>query len=173
MSFFSPAPRPADEAERQRAVDMSGLRGAGSLRPLHEIVAHAARLFGAPMAAVSIVDHDRQWFVARIGLLMPESSRAASFCAHAILRPDEPFVVRDTWRDQRFAGNPLVVQDPHLRFYAGVPICAPHGQPLGALCVLDRSSRAGALPIDQLGWLATRTAGIIADLPKDRADTVE
>jgi GAF domain-containing protein len=164
LSFFSPAPRPLDERERQRAVDASGILRAPPDPVLHAIVAESAQLFRVPMAALSIVDRDRQWFAARVGLDAPETSRAVSFCAHAILSPGDLLVVEDASRDDRFAGNPLVQFDPGIRFYAGAPILAPNGQPLGALCVIDSLPRSGDLPLVALSALADRAARAIADM---------
>lgn len=166
LSFYSPATRPVDEAARQAAVDASGLRDVPLLQPLQEIVAHAARAFDAPMSAVSIVDRDRQWFAARVGLRAPETSRAVSFCAHAILTPGEPFVVRDAQADQRFAGNPLVVGDPYIRFYAGMPLLGVDGQPLGTLCVIDRKVHDVPLPLEKLAILSERASAIIVEVQR-------
>ncbi len=120
LSVFSPAPRPADERDRQRAVDMSGILRAPPDPALHQIVAQAARLFDAPMAALSIIDRDRQWFAARIGISPPQTSRAISFCAHAIIKPYEPLVIGNTLADERFAGNPFVQSEPRIRYYVGI-----------------------------------------------------
>lgn len=162
--FFSPASRPADEDERQRAVDLSGILYTSQDPELQEIVAAGARLFKAPIAALSVVDHNRQWFAARIGLDAPETSRAVSFCAHAILSPNDLLVVPDATQDARFSGNPLVQSDPGIRFYAGVPIIGPNGQPLGALCVIDRKPRVEELPLQELSALADRAAIKIAQI---------
>jgi GAF domain-containing protein len=89
-----------------------------------------------------------------------------SFCAHAILSPREVLVVPDASRDDRFAGNPLVQFDPGIRFYAGVPILSPNGQPLGALCVIDRSPRSGDLPLVELSALADRAARAIGEISR-------
>jgi diguanylate cyclase (GGDEF)-like protein len=96
----------------------------------------AQRLFGTQMATVSLIDTDRQWFKSRQGMDDPENSRETSFCAHAILTP-ETTVVPDATQDERFADNPLVLDDPSIRFYAGHPVSAPGGEPLGTLCVID------------------------------------
>ncbi len=166
MSFFSPAPRPLDERERQRAVDALGVLRAPPDPALHAIVAEGAHLFRTPMAALSIVDRDRQWFAARVGLDAPETSRAVSFCAHAILSPRDLLVVEDATQDDRFAGNPLVQFEPGIRFYAGAPITAPNGQPLGTLCVIDTRPRSGDLPLVRLSALADRAARAIADMAR-------
>jgi diguanylate cyclase (GGDEF)-like protein len=100
----------------------------------------AQRVFSAPIALVSLVDEDRQWFKSRQGLDQPETPRQMSFCAHAILG-DQPMVVTDAAADERFADNPLVQGEPHVRFYAGCPISAPDGSKLGSLCVIDDRPR--------------------------------
>ncbi len=144
--YYTPANRPADEPARQHAVDESGfLQGAGD-PALTAIVQQAADLFGTPMAAISIVDRDRQYFPVEMGIGASETPRAASFCAHAMLDCGRPFCVLDATADARFAGNPLVLSGPEIRFYTGVPLVAEDGQPLGALCVIDRS--AHELPSD-------------------------
>ena len=99
----------------------------------------AKRLFGVPIALVSLVDHNRQWFKSCVGLDTRETSRAISFCGHAILG-DDIFVVPDTMEDDRFADNPLVSSDPHIRFYAGFPLRARNGCKLGTLCIIDRDA---------------------------------
>jgi GAF domain-containing protein len=169
LSFFSPAPRPANERERQRAVDASGILRAPLDPALHQLVLKAARLFDAPIAALSIIDRDRQWFAARIGIHAPETSRAISFCAHAILHPDEPLVVLDALVDERFAGNPFVQNEPHLRFYAGAAVLGQGALPLGTLFVAGTRPGEGMLPIAQLAKLAERAGHAIADLDRSEA----
>lgn len=166
LSFFSPAPRPANERERQRAVDASGVLRAPPDPALHDLATKAARLFGVPKAGVSIVDRDRQWFAARIGIEPPETSRAISFCAHAILTPDAPLVVPDTHMDERFAGNPFVQHEPYVRFYAGMAVLGEEGLPLGTLFVIDTVPHEGALPLGHLVRLAGEARLAIADLDR-------
>lgn len=101
----------------------------------------AAQICEAPIALISLVDRDRQWFKSRVGLNAEETSRKVSFCAHAIHHPGELLEVEDALEDQRFAGNPLVTGDPHIRFYAGMPIVDAAGLALGTLCVIDRKPR--------------------------------
>lgn len=164
LSIFSPAAHPANERERQRAVDASGVLRAPPDPTLHALATKAAKLLDAPIAAVSIVDRNRTWFAARVGLVPPETTRGASFCAHAILNPDELLVILDAAADERFAGNPFVQDEPWLRFYVGAPIRAPNGQPLGTLCVLDVKPRSGSLPLATLCRLADRAGLAIADM---------
>jgi GAF domain-containing protein len=164
LSVFSPAAHPLDERARQRAVDASNILRAPPDATLHTIVVKAAGLFDAPSAAVSIIDRDRQWFAARVGIPVPETARSISFCAHAILTPAEPLVLPDLAADDRFAGNPFVLNKPSLRFYAGMPVLSREGQPLGTLCVLDDRPRDGALPLDELAMLARRAGRAIDDI---------
>ena len=100
----------------------------------------AKHMFRVPIALVSLVDENRQWFKSCIGLEVSETSRDISFCGHAILG-DEVFVIPDTLKDDRFADNPLVLEDPHIRFYAGCPIRVANGSRIGTLCIIDREPR--------------------------------
>jgi diguanylate cyclase (GGDEF)-like protein len=104
----------------------------------------AQRLFGTEIAAVTLVDERRQWFKSRQGPLESEGTREDSFCSQAIKSPNETMVIGDASRDPRFAENPLVTGDPNIRFYAGQPIKAPGGEPIGALCVVDSQPRVAA-----------------------------
>lgn len=100
----------------------------------------AKRLFGVPIALVSLVDENRQWFKSCVGLGASETSRDISFCGHAILG-DEVFIIPNAMEDERFADNPLVLNDPKIRFYAGCPLRAPNGDKLGTLCIIDQRPR--------------------------------
>lgn len=135
---------PVSPSEQQR---IAALRALDILDSEYEqrfdrITRLAQRLYGTEIAAVTLVDEHRQWFKSRQGPLDSEGTREDSFCAHAITDPDETMIVGDARSDIRFAKNPLVTGEPNIRFYAGHPIKAPGGQPIGALCVVDPSPRA-------------------------------
>lgn len=98
------------------------------------------RVFEAPICAISLVDEDRQWFKARRGLDVCQTSRDVAFCQYTILTQD-PLVITDTLRDQRFACNPLVTGKPFIRSYAGVPLSSSKGHNVGSLCVMDTIAR--------------------------------
>lgn len=139
-----PEPMPAAALPRNEPSRLAMLQALGILdtppeQDYDDIVTIAAGMCGTPRAVVSLVDAERQWFKARVGIEDAELSRDVAFCAHAILRPDEPLVVPDATRDPRFSDNPLVA-DGDLRFYAGVPLVAG-GQPVGTVCVSDTRPR--------------------------------
>jgi GAF domain-containing protein len=106
-----------------------------------DIVFLASVICETPIALISLVDESRQWFKARVGFEVEETSREVAFCAHAILKPEEILVVPDALEDPRFATNPMVTDSPGIRFYAGVPLKSPHGLPLGTLCIMDHAPR--------------------------------
>lgn len=162
IDFHSPAELPANEEQRQRAVERSGVLKRRKDPALQKVVEEAAKTFQTPMAAITIMDHDSQILVVRTGIDSEETPRAVSFCAHAILRPGEPLVVPDARRDQRFQGNPLVVFAPHIRFYAGVPLVDHQGYPLGALCVIDSRPRDEPPNLFELSLLAREAERLIA-----------
>ena len=114
----------------------------------------AKRMFGVPIALVSLVDDNRQWFKSCAGLDASETPRDISFCGHAILG-NEVFIIPDATKDERFADNPLVLHEPNIRFYAGCPLRALNGNKLGTLCIIDRKPRSlGEEDIEALQDLA-------------------
>lgn len=134
------APLPADEAPRLAALRALLILDTPPEQRFDRIVAFAAAEFEVPIALISLVDAERQWFKARVGLDACETARGVSFCGHAILSP-EVLVIEDAQRDPRFADNPLVVGPPHIRFYAGAPLQLPGGARIGTLCLIDHRPR--------------------------------
>lgn len=149
---------PGNEAERLAALLSLNIIGTQPTIHFDIFPELASRLFASPIAAVSLVEEHRQWFKASVGLDVSETPRDVSFCAHAILNPDEVLYVPDATKDPRFADNALVTGDFGLRFYAGAPILGPTGAVVGALCVLDRKAQA-ATP-EQLAQLKTLAIGV-------------
>lgn len=133
-------PKPLDEAERIRELQCLQILDTGVEERFDRITRVAQRLFQTPIALVSLVDSERQWFKSRQGLEATETPRALSFCGYSILS-DETFVVSDAWADPRFQGNPLVTGAPHVRFYAGAPLKGPNGYRVGSLCIIDHVPR--------------------------------
>lgn len=131
---------PKDEDQRLSELRALGLLDTPPEERFDRITRMAQRLFDVPVALVSLVDEDRQWFKSRQGFEVTETPRSVSFCAHA-LDGREVLFVEDARRDERFLDNPLVTGDPSIRFYAGAPISGPDGSPLGTLCVIDRQPR--------------------------------
>jgi diguanylate cyclase (GGDEF)-like protein len=110
------------------------------VEPFDRVTRTARRVFDAPIASISLVERDRQWFKSCLGLTVRESPRDISFCGHAILQ-DEALIVEDALADPRFSDNPLVTQEPKIRFYAGRPLRNSEKFKVGALCVIDRRPR--------------------------------
>lgn len=136
------APRiPENEHERLAALYELGILDTPAEERFDRLTRLATRLFDVPMALISIIDKDRQWFKSCTGLCdVSETPRSISFCGHAILSADA-MVVPDALKDKRFADNPLVTGEPYIRFYAGQPLTARNGTRLGVLCLNDRRPR--------------------------------
>jgi len=132
--------KPADEATRIETLRTLNILDSSPEERFDRLTRLAKRLFGVPIALVSLVDENRQWFKSCQGLSATETSRDISFCGHAILG-DGVFLVPDAAEDKRFNDNPLVTNDPHIRFYAGCPLTVPNGSKLGTLCIIDREPR--------------------------------
>jgi len=133
--FVAPA-APPDELGRLATLQKLDVLDTPPEERFDRLTRLARRLFDVPIALVSLVDDSRQWFKSSDGLDARETPRNISFCGHAILGR-EVFIVPDASKDPRFAGNPLVRGEPNIRFYAGYPLRAANGQPLGTLCLID------------------------------------
>lgn len=128
---------PENEAERQAAVDSYDILDSPEEKEFDEITKIASIVTESPISLMTLIDRDRNWFKSHQGIQMREDPRKRSFCEHAINSPHEPFIIEDASKDERFKDNPVVVGEPHIRFYAGFPIVNAQGLALGALCVID------------------------------------
>jgi anti-sigma regulatory factor (Ser/Thr protein kinase) len=129
-----------DETARLAALRQYRILDTDPERAFDDLALLASQICGTPIALITLVDADRQWFKARTGIAERETPRAVSFCAHAIQHPGL-FVVPDTRDDARFRDNPFVTGQPLVRFYAGAPLVTPEGHALGTICVLDSVPR--------------------------------
>jgi PAS domain S-box-containing protein len=158
------APLPPDEARRHEVLLDLNLLDTPPQASFDRITRMATHLFKVPIALVSLIDTDRQWFKSRVGLALTETPRSVSFCAHAILQ-DDVMVVQDASADPRFADNPLVRGETAARFYAGAPIDVGDGVRIGTLCIIDTAPRVfsdadRALLRDLAGMVAGEIATI-------------
>lgn len=133
-------PIPGDEAERVAVLEASRLLDSAPDPFLDALVIVMARSFRVPTCVITLVDRDRQWFKAKEGIASCETPRSCSFCAHTFWWP-KPLVVLDALEDERFCDNPLVLGEPRIRFYAGVPLVLD-GFCIGALCLIDHRAHA-------------------------------
>ena len=144
VGFASPTkfavPIPHNEPERLATLRRLEVLDTPEEHIFNEITELAAIICGTPIAVISLVDAERQWFKAKVGLAARETPRDVAFCAHAIMQTDL-FVVPDATRDPRFARNPLVTAEPEIRFYAGAPLVTADQHVVGTLCVIDRVAR--------------------------------
>lgn len=131
---------PPDEDSRLAALRSLNVLDTIAEERFDRLTRIAKRLFGVEIALVSLVDENRQWFKSCVGLEVRETPRAISFCGHAILG-EAPFVIPDALQDPRFADNPLVTGEPHVRFYAGAPLRLATGEIVGTLCIMDTQPR--------------------------------
>ena len=133
-------PLPENERARLETLRQYEILDTDPEESFNDLTRLAAYICNTPIALISLIDENRQWFKSRVGLSEKETSRDVSFCAHAILQ-DGPSIVRDALDDKRFRTNPMVTADPHIRFYAGSPLMSPEGFKIGTLCVIDRIPR--------------------------------
>ncbi|MBL8551262.1 MAG: GAF domain-containing protein [Hyphomonadaceae bacterium] len=141
MLRWRQAALPANEEERLQSVHRLALLDTEPEERFDRHARIAAAALDAPIALVTLVDRDRQWFKSHLGFAFSETPRDIGFCSHAILE-GAPMVVSDALSDDRFAENPAVIGDPHVRFYAGIPLRAPDGAAVGAFCIADHKPRS-------------------------------
>lgn len=152
------APIPKDDAKRLEALKNLGLLDTPSEERFDRITRLAIKIFKAPISTLTLVDKDREWYKSCQGLSRREGARAISFCGHALVEEDM-LIVPDTLKDPRFADNPMVIGEPHIRFYAGVPVKDMDGNRLGAFCIKDFAPREFSaddrrLLADMASWAA-------------------
>jgi GAF domain-containing protein len=155
------APIPKNEKKRLKVLWEYAILDTVPEAIFDDLTELAALICKAPIALITLVDEDRQWFKSKVGVSMNGTAREVSFCAHAIMQP-ELFIIPDATKDERFAQNPLVTSDPKVRFYAGAPLVTPDGYGLGTLCVLDKVPRE--LRLDQKQALRILARHIVSQL---------
>ena len=137
---MKPAPMPPDERSRLETLRALNLLDTAPEERFDRLTRMARRMFGVPISLVSLIDANRQWFKSNQGLEASETPRDISFCGHALLG-DDILLIPDATLDDRFLDNPLVVDDPNIRFYAGCPLKVLNGSKIGTLCIIDREPR--------------------------------
>ncbi len=158
-------PLPVDEETRLEALHRYQVLDSPPEKEFDDITLLASQICGAPIALISLIDTDRQWFKSKIGITDGQTSRDIAFCAHGILQA-EVFVVKDAQKDARFVDNPMVTGDAMIRFYAGAPLVTSDGQALGMLCVKDQVPRD--LTPDQKAALQALSRQVVALLEARR-----
>lgn len=175
---YSGYPVPSNEIERLKALHSIGLAGANSVPALDRICRMARELFDVPLAAITLLDREDQWLVAKCGTTLTKTAREHAFCSYTILH-DEVLSIEDATRSSQFASNPYVTGEPNIRFYAGAPLVVGPDLRIGSLCVIDTKARAisaaqtrllsglARTVVDEL-WIQAlaRTGVIAADPPR-------
>jgi hypothetical protein len=165
-----PNPPALDEASRQRALDQYRILDTLPQGAYDDIVRVASAVCDTPVALVSLIDRDRQWFKARIGVDDVQTSRQVAVCDHAIREPGRLMEIPDLSRDMRFSDFPAVTGDPAARFYAGMPLVTPEGAAVGTVCVVDHAPRTlDARQRDALAALARLTVTLMESGRREHA----
>lgn len=136
----APKPMQTNDAERVATLEKYAILDTEPEKAFDDLTLLASFICKTPIAYISLIDEDRQWFKSKIGITVSETPRDVAFCSVAIQQPDV-FVVPDTLQDERFRNNPLVTSEPRVRFYAGAPLITEEGYALGTLCIVDRRPR--------------------------------
>lgn len=155
------APIPENEDERLAELLSYDVLDTEAEQLFDDLTSLASQICETPIALISLIDPDRQWFKSRVGLDAQETSRDIAFCSHAILQ-DEIFEVPDAAEDPRFHDNPLVTGSPDIRFYAGAPLITPSGHAIGTLCAIDKKPRQ--ITDEQRASLKTLSKAVVAHL---------
>ena len=155
------APLPQNETARLEALRSYEILDTAPEEPFDDLTRLAAQICGTPIAVISLIDENRQWFKSKVGLRATETSRDIAFCAHTLMQTNL-FVVRDALADDRFATNPLVTSEPKIRFYAAAPLVTPEWYVLGTLCVIDHVPRD--LSVEQRNALRALSRQVVSQL---------
>ena len=126
-----------NESERIKALQSYQVLDSLPEREYDDITLIASQICDVPITLISLIDEDRQWFKSKLGLSAEETHRDISFCGHAIINPEQPLIIEDATKDDRFVDNPLVTGSPNIAFYAGIPLVDHDGFALGTLCAID------------------------------------
>lgn len=174
MSATSRPLDPDNDAETRRLAALKSLMVLDSSpeKAYDDLARTAAQLCGTPVALISLIDAERQWFKARIGTDVLETPREIAFCSHTIRSPTDVLVVSDATKDARFVNNPLVTADPNIRFYAGAPLVTSSGEAIGTLCVIDTKPHAEVSKeaLDMLQFLARQVVDALELRAKRQAE---
>lgn len=130
-----------NESERIKALQSYQVLDSLPEREYDDITLIASQICDVPITLISLIDEDRQWFKSKLGLSAEETHRDISFCGHAIINPEQPLIIEDATKDDRFVDNPLVTGSPNIAFYAGIPLVDHDGFALGTLCAIDATPR--------------------------------